>query len=209
MRIRHVLAVAALLAPAPRARAADEPPPPAPAVAAEAVVYGYVVPEQDNFVIVDAMLDLRRLHIEARYNYEGLRTGSIFAGVNGSAGDRVELAATAMLGAVFGDTDGVAPALRVTLTWWKLDLLTEDEVVIDPNNVGDTFFYSWSELGFSPWRWLRAGIVGQRTRLFQSGLDFQRGLFVGLSLGKVSAIVYELNAGWTTPTWVFALAAGL
>lgn len=124
------------------------------------------------------------------------------------AGDKIELTATAMLGAVFGEIDGIAPGFRITLTWWKLDLMTEDEIVIEPSNPSDNFFYSWSELGFSPWRWLRAGIVGQRTRVFETGLEFQRGLFVGVSWGKLGATVYELNAGWTSPTWVFALAAG-
>src|SRR5688572_16559039 len=178
---RHVLVVAALLASAPRVRAADQQQPPAaPAVEAEAVVYGYVVPEQDNFAIVDAMVDAGRLHIEGRYNYEGLRTGSIFVGANASAGDKLTIAGTAMLGAVFGDIDGIAPGFRITLTWWKLDLMTEDEVVIDPRDPNGTFFYSWSELGFSPLSWLRVGIVGQRLREMASSLDFQRGLFAGV-----------------------------
>src|SRR5688572_12663473 len=206
---RHVLVVAALLASAPRVRAADQQPPPAaPALEAEAVVYGYAVPEQDNFAIVDAMVDVGRLHIEGRYNYEGLRTGSIFVGVNASAGDKLTITGTAMLGAVFGEVDGVAPGFRITVTWWKLDLMTEDEIVINPGAPDSTFLYSWSELGFSPLSWLRVGIVGQRLREMNSGLDLQRGLFAGVSYGKLGATVYELNAGWTTPTWVFALAAG-
>jgi hypothetical protein len=214
MSRRHVLAVAALLAPAPRGHAADPPPPAAtavpaaPAVEAEAVVYGYVVPEQDNFAIVDAMVDVGRLHIEGRYNYEALRTGSIFVGANASAGDKLTIAGTAMLGAVFGDIDGVAPGFRLTLTWWKLELMTEDEIVIAPREPNNSFFYSWSELGLSPLSWIRVGIIGQRLREVNSGLDFQRGLFAGVSYGKLNATVYELNAGWTTPTWVLALAAG-
>ena len=59
---RHVLVVAALLASAPRVRAADaqDQAPPAPAVSGEAIGYGWVVPEQDNFGMADAWLDLRR-----------------------------------------------------------------------------------------------------------------------------------------------------
>ena len=173
----------------------------------EAIVYGWVVPEQDNFGMADAWLDVRQLHIEARYNYEALRSGSLFVGANASAGDKVAIAATGMLGAVFGDTDGIVPGFRITVTWWKLDLSTEDEIVIDPWNIENSFFYSWSELGFSPWTWLRVGLVAQRMRVLRTELDFERGLLAGVSLGKLTATVYELNAGWTTPTWVFALAA--
>ena len=206
----HVLVVAALLASAPRVRAADQQqlPPPIPALGGQAILYGWVVPEQDNFVMADAWLDVRRLHIEARYNYEGVRTGSLFVGANASAGDKVAIATTGMVGAVFGDTAGIAPGVRITLTWWKLHLSTEDEIVIDPWNVENSFFYSWSELGLSPWDWLRVGVVAQRLRVLRSELDFERGLFAGVSFGKLTATVYELNAGWTTPTWVFALAAG-
>jgi hypothetical protein len=214
---RHVLVVAALLASAPRARAGDQPPPPPPqpapmpappaAPAVEAVVYGFVVPDQDNFVIGDAWVDVRGLHIEARYNYEGLHSGSIFLGANASAGDTIAMSATAMVGGVFGDTHGIAPGFRVTVTWWKLDLSTEEELVIEPRNLENSFFYSWSELGFWPWDWLRVGLVAERLRVMRAGLDFDRGLLAGVSFGKLTATVYELNAPWTAPTWVFALAA--
>jgi len=207
---RHVVVVVALVASASRVRADDhqQPAPPAPAVTGQAVVYGWVVPEQDNFGMADAWLDVGRLHVEGRYNYEGLRTGSLFLGANASAGDNIAIAATGMVGAVFGDTDGIAPGFRITVTWWQLDLSTEDEIVIDPWNIDNTFFYSWSELGFSPWGWLRVGVVGQRMRVLRTELDFERGLFAGVSVGKLTAAVYELNAPWTTPTWIFALAAG-
>ncbi len=203
---RHVLVVAALLASAPRVRADDQQEP-APAVEGEAIVYGWVVPDQDNFGMADAWLDLGRLHIEARYNYEALHSGSVFVGANASGGDKVAIAATGMLGAVFGDTDGIVPGFRITMTWWKLDLSTEDEIVVDPWNVENSFLYSWSELGFSPWTWLRVGLVAQRMRVLRTDLDFDRGLLAGVSFGKLTATVYELNAGWTAPTWVFALAA--
>jgi hypothetical protein len=215
MSPRHVLVVAALLASAPRVRAADlppaavAPPPAAPTVEGQAIVYGWVVPEQDNFAMADAWLDIRQLHLEARYNYEGLRTGSVFVGANASAGDKLAIAATGMLGAVFGDTDGIAPGFRITAQWWKLDLSTEDEIVLDPWNVENSFVYSWSELGFSPWPWLRVGLVAQRMRVLRTELNFERGLLAGVSVGKLTATVYELNAPWTTPTWVFALAAAL
>src|SRR6476646_3235074 len=179
---RHVLVVVALLASAPRVRA-DDAQEPAPAVSGEAIVYGWVVPDQDNFGMADAWLDIRRLHLEARYNYEGLHSGSVFVGANAGAGDKIAIAATGMVGAVFGDTRGIVPGFRITLTWWKLDLSTEDEIVIDPWNADNSFFYSWSELGFSPWDWLRVGLVAQRMRVLRTELDFDRGLLAGVSLG--------------------------
>ena len=97
-----------------RCESAPPAPTPAPAMEGEAIVFGWVVPEQDNFVMADAWLDVRQLHIEARYNYEALHSGSSFVGANASVGDKLAIAATGMLGAVFGDTDGIVPGFRIT-----------------------------------------------------------------------------------------------
>ena len=110
-----------------------------------ATAYGYSVPDQPDFVMVVAPVDIRWFHIEGRYNYESLHTGSIFFGANASAGDKLKLDVTGMVGGVFGDVDGVAPAFRLTLSWWKLDFSTEDEYLIDAHNLSASFFYSWSE----------------------------------------------------------------
>jgi hypothetical protein len=173
-----------------------------------ATAYGYAVPDQQDFVLVVASLDLRRFHLEGRYNYEGFRTGSVFLGLNAGLGDKLRLDVTGMLGAVVGELDGVAPALRITLSWWKLDLSTENEYVLDVHDRSDDFFYSWSELGFSPLHWLRVGAVAQRTQIIDSPLEIQRGLLAGVTVFRaIDVTFYELNLGWVTPTYILAVGA--
>jgi hypothetical protein len=53
----------------------------------------------------------------------------------------------------------------------------------------------WSELSLRPTHWLRAGLVTQRTRVYQTERDIQRGLLVGASLGRLEAAVYFFNPG--------------
>ena len=36
-----------------------------------------------------------------------------------------------MLGGVFGDTTGIAPGYKGSLSWWKLELYSEGEYVFD------------------------------------------------------------------------------
>jgi hypothetical protein len=172
-----------------------------------ATAYGYVVPDAPNFVMLTAPIELGRWHIEGRYNYEALRSGSVFGGANFGWGKTLRLNATPMLGAVFGELDGLAPALRLTLAWWKLDFYGESETVIDFHDIGDSFFYAWSELGFAPMAWTRFGAALQRSRVFETSLDVQRGLFAGVTIRFLTLSLYEFNAPWTTPTWVVAASA--
>jgi hypothetical protein len=52
------------------------------------------------------------LHLEARYNYENLRTGSVWVGYNFSAGKKLVLDVAPVLGGVFGRTHGHCTWLR-------------------------------------------------------------------------------------------------
>lgn len=167
-------------------------------------VYGYVVPDEPNFVMVTAPVEIGRWHVEARYNYEALHSGSGLAGVNVGWGRTLKLNVTPMAGLVFGDLDGLVPALRLTLAWWKLDFYGESETVIDFHDSGDSFFYAWSELGFTPVHWTRFGVALQRSRVFQTSRDVQRGLFASVTIRFLTLSLYEFNAPWATPTWVIA-----
>jgi hypothetical protein len=167
-------------------------------------VYGYVVPDAPNFVMVTAPVEIGRWHVEGRYNYEALHSGSGFAGVKLGWGQTVRLSVTPMLGIVFGELDGLVPALRLTLNWWRLDLYSELETVIDLHDTGDSFFYAWSELGFTPIHWTRFGAALQRSLVFKTSLDIQRGLFASVTIRFLTLSLYEFNAPWTTPTWVLA-----
>jgi hypothetical protein len=200
MKLLLALMAAGLALSARAAAASNEPD-----LSASVSAYRYVVPEQDDFTMLVAMADLHWLHLEGRHNYEALDTSSVFAGFDVAWGERVKLAVTPMLGVAFGALDGLIPAVRFTVDWWKLDLFTELEAVLDVGDPGAAFIYDWSELGLSPLSWLRIGVVGQRNRIIQTPLDIQRGLLVGVTFKLATITFYELNAGWTEPTYVVSL----
>ena len=141
-----------------------------------------------------------------RYNYEALDTGSAWVGYNFSGGEKLAWEVTPILGGVFGDTTGVAPGYKASLSWLKLELYSEGEYVVDVNRSDNDFLYNWAQLGFSPLEWLSVGIASQRTRTYQTGLDIQRGPYVSFSMHAVTASVYVFNPD-RTPTVVAALAA--
>jgi len=163
---------------------------------------GYLIPDDSSYASFTFSADHRRLHLETRYNYEDLQTGSAWAGVNFEAGDKLKLEATPIVGAVFGNTIGVAPGYELSLTYKRLDVSTEGEFVFDTRDSSGNFFYSWAELGFSPKDWLRIGLAAQHTKVYHTGLDTQRGFFAGVSHRKLDFATYVFNLGWTDPTVV-------
>lgn len=202
MRLRRPSTVlaAALFAPvlacaAPDSGEAASPASPAnaPGWAFSATGYYYSPPDEDNFLLVIATADRGSLHLEARHNYEALDTSSLFAGWTFAGGDALTYELTPMLGAVFGDTQGIAPGFEASLAYGSTDFYTEAEYLYDFDNHEDSYTYAWSELGFSPLEWLRFGLVGQRTRVYHSDRDIQRGGFAQLMVGKATLGVYVFN----------------
>jgi hypothetical protein len=211
LRTAALLGILLLLARAASGQSTDAPnvPPPPSSPAAWAVVasaMAYLVPDAGDYLSPTVTADRGRLHLEARSNYEGLSTGSAWIGYNISAGDTVKLELTPMVAGVFGDTTGLAPGLRGTLGWRRLELYTESEIVFDLGEHGDSFIYTWTELTYSPVDWFRFGAVAQRTRAYASDLDIQRGVLAGFSYRRVDVSAHAFNWGWTEPTYVFSVA---
>ena len=147
--------------------------------------YTYILPDDSDYVQPTFTADRGSLHLEARYNYEAPDTGSAWIGYNLSVGEKVSFELSPMLGAVFGDTTGIAPGYRLTLGWWKLELYSEGEYVFDTDDSSESFFYTWSEFTLAPVDWFRFGVVIQRTKLYETDFDIQRGALVGFSFKRV------------------------
>jgi hypothetical protein len=194
------VAVAVLAAPGVLAAQTDDQ-----AWSCSAFAYTYIIPDDTNYVQPTFTADRDRLHLEARYSYEDRKTGSAWVGYNISVGDEVTLDLTPMIGGVFGRTNGIAPGYKAALTYKKLDFSTEGEYVIDFGESSDSFFYNWSELSFSPIEQFRLGIAIQRTKVYQTNFDIQRGFLVGVSFRRVDFTTYVFNPD-DEPTVVLGLA---
>ncbi len=171
-----------------------------------ASLYAYVVPDDHEYVQPTFTADRDWLHLEARYNYENLETGSAWVGYNLGGGNELTWELTPMLGGVFGDTTGIAPGYKGSLGWWKLELYSEGEYVIDTADTSASFFYNWSEFTLAPLEWLRFGLVTQRTRLYDSDRDIQRGLLLEFAYRAARLTTCVFNLDDSTPGLVVALS---
>jgi hypothetical protein len=165
----------------------------APGWAFSATGYYYSPRNQGDYLSVIATAERGPLLLETRYNYEALDTGSLFAGWKFSGGEALTYELTPILGVVFGQTQGVAPGFKASLAYGIVDYYVEAEYLRDSKVHEDSFTYAWTELGFSPAKWLRFGLVGQRTRVYHTDRDFQRGPFAQLIAGKVTLGAYVFN----------------
>jgi hypothetical protein len=162
--------------------------------------------EEDDFLMPILGADRGSLHLEGRYQYEDLKTGSLWVGWTFEAGTSLRLAATPMAGVVFGQTSGAAPGLELTVSWKSLELYSESEYLFDSESEEGDFFYVWTELGWQALPWLRLGLAAQRTRLYESELAIERGLFTAVSHGPVELIAYAFNLDGDEPFAILALA---
>lgn len=214
MELRLALVPLALAVLAPAATAQDPAPvaappaavpqEPAPAVAPPAAAEPWEVsgsfyysepPGSDGRSTAIVYADRGALHLEGRYGYEDLDTGSVFAGWNFETDGAVQLSLTPMIGAVMGQTDGIAPALEVDLGWKRIAWYAEAEYLFDSEDSGDDYFYSWSTLTYALTDSLSVGLVNERTKMVDTGLWSQSGLALELSLASLELSVYTYNVG--------------
>jgi hypothetical protein len=155
--------------------------------------YYYILPGLTNTLTLIGTADYKSIHLEPRYNYEGEHTGSVFAGWKFEAKGKIELTVTPMAGIVFGDLHGAAPGLELEVAYQLFDFYSESEYLIDFEDHQSNYFYTWTELGISPFHSFRTGISAQRTRLYQTGLDLQRGVFAEYAFWKLTVGVHYFN----------------
>jgi hypothetical protein len=173
-----------------------------------ASAYGFFVPDSRSYLNPNLVAERGGLHLEARYNYEALETGSAWVGWRFGFGDALALEVTPMLGGVFGSVNGVAPGVLLSLGWREFALSSQSEYVFDAAGRSSDFGYTWSELSWSPTEWFRTGVAIQRTRAYASPLEVQRGLLAAFTWRSVELSAYVFNLGWTSPTVVVAVAGG-
>jgi hypothetical protein len=174
-----------------------------------ASAYAYFMPDSRDYVQPTLDADRGWLHLQARYNYEALETGSAWVGYNFSGGERLAWEFTPMLGGVFGDTTGIAPGYIGSLSWGTLELSSEGEYVVDAGDLSGNFTYTWSELSLAPVDWCRFGLATQSTLAGEAGRDVELGLLVGFSYKKLDLTTYVFNPDQRRPTTVVAVSLSL
>jgi hypothetical protein len=129
----------------------------------------YIIPHE-SYASPTFSADKNHLHLEAKYNNEDLDTTSLYSGYNFYTGETLQLRITPMFGGVVGNSNGVAATLIFELNYKKLNISIEPEYFFSSDEKASNFFYTWSEISYSPVDWIWFGVAGQRTRAYQTDL---------------------------------------
>ncbi len=168
--------------------------------------YGYLGAGEPAYGSSTLSVDHNWLHLEARYNYESLKTGSLWTGYNFVAGHKLVFEVTPMFGVALGKTTGIAPGYELSLTYKRFELYSEGEYVCNTKDKQDTFFYSWNELRYSPVNWLHFGLVDQGSKVYRTGFEGQRGVSLGFTRQHIDYTTYIFITGSGDTSAVLALS---
>jgi hypothetical protein len=168
--------------------------------------YPTAVRHGDDYTSWVGVADRGPLHLEARVNYESVGARSAFVGWTFSGGEELSWELTPLLGGAWGSTRAFVPGLEASVSAGRFDFYIEAEYV-RPDDQEGKYLYAWSELGFRPLEWLRAGLVAQRTRAYGGERDIQRGPFAQLTWNRFTLGGFWFNPGASDQ--VFVLSLGL
>ena len=114
---------------------------------------------------------------------------------------------TPMLGVAFGETVGIVPALEISLGYGIFDLYDESEYLIDLQEEGGSYLYSWIELGVTPADMFRFGLTAQRLRAAETPLELERGVFLQVNPEPATVGLYAFNP--FTDYWFLIFTVGI
>lgn len=131
------------------------------------------------------------IYAELRYNYEDVKTLSIFGGKIISGKSSV-FSITPMFGFSVGQFSGISVAVNAEAELNNFFFSSETQYSISTKKEGSNFLFNWSEVGYSVSSNLFAGLSLQYTLQEEAGV-VEPGLMAGLSFKNFSFPVYVFN----------------
>jgi len=139
--------------------------------------------EGNNFGMGIAGAYYKKIFALTRWNYEGLNSFSMLGGYSFSNQKHaLKWEIIPMGGLAVGNFTALLPALRLNLAYKKFTLTSETEYAYSLNEKNESYFFIWSELRYLILPWLQTGIAAQRSRLYTSGRNVDRGFLINTTL---------------------------
>ena len=168
-------------------------------------LYTYYAAMSGFYLIPVASVDVNNWHIEARYNYEDVRTASVWAGPTFEWKGAVPGYVAPLGGVVFGNLNGVALGLETETTYDIFSLYAEAEYVVVPSDRTSDYFYLWADFTATFWEQLHVGLTLQRLRAVEQAPATSPGAFVGTTIGIVTPKIYAFGLTSDEPYFMLSI----
>jgi hypothetical protein len=103
-------------------------------------------------VVPQVWIYFKNYYLEARFNYEDLRTFSLYFGKSFYAGKRSTFEITPMIGAVAGNLNGISPGLNVALDHLRFSTYTQTQYTFDLRNSDNSFYWDWTNFSYAVYK---------------------------------------------------------
>lgn len=159
--------------------------------------YAYLSKSESLTLVPIVHIQNEKWYVEARYNYEELKTfsayvGKIFSGEEGTHSYSI----IPVIGIVTGKFKGGSVGLDITFNDSDIFFTSQSQYTFTKSEYNQNFMYSWSELGYEASKWIYAGLALQHTQLFQKTeqpLTYDFGIMTGLKLGQWTVPIYSFS----------------
>jgi hypothetical protein len=162
----------------------------------------FILPGERDYFNPTFYARTKTVHLEGRYNYEDANTASFWAGRRFVFGKNVKFVVVPMAAIVVGNSNGLAAGLETEVTFRKFDFYSESEHLFDFESKENNFFYMYSEVAIRPIHAIRTGLIAQRTKLFETEHEVQRGFFGEYYFGRFRAGVFYFNPFSADHFWI-------
>lgn len=132
-------------------------------------------------------------YAEARYNYEEVRTLSLYAGRTFSREQEFSWSLTPVVGAIAGRMNGGSFGLNSAFSYHKFNFSSQAQYSISSATRYENFFYNWAELCYQPVDWFYTGLAMQHTRIYATQTVADPGLLMAFSFGQWTVPLYSFN----------------
>ena len=100
--------------------------------------------EEHPYITPQAWFYIKDFYVEARYNYEYEKTGSLYFGRSFTCKKKVDAEIIPMIGLVYGETKGISPGFNFKLDYKKNSTSTQCQYTFDLNDDNNSFFWDWT-----------------------------------------------------------------
>ncbi len=130
---------------------------------------------------------------EARYNYDEINTFSLLGGKTFSGYNKLNWSITPLLGISFGEMNGYITGVNFSIEKNKYFFNTQSQYTIAATSNYTNYFFTWSEWGYQPLKWLYGGFTIQYTQVVNEAALVEPGLLLGITIHKLTFPMYIFN----------------